>query len=238
LPIFPQIDLIMTNDIKLHPSWLIHLETEFNKPYMQDLKTFLVSEKQQGKQILPPASQWFNALNSMPFENLKVVILGQDPYPTQGHAHGLCFSVMPEVKPLPKSLLNINKELMDDLGIDNSHSGYLQSWADQGVLLLNSVLTVERGNANAHQGKGWELFTDAIIQLINEKTEHIVFILWGAYAQKKGALIECNKHHILKSAHPSPLSAYRGFFGSKPFSTTNNYLTAHDRTPINWALAR
>ncbi len=225
-----------TDDIKLDPSWLKHLQGEFEKPYMHELKAFLLDEKQQGKVILPPAKQWFNALNSMPFEKLKVVILGQDPYPTEGHAHGLCFSVLPEVKPLPKSLLNINKELMEDLGIDNSHSGYLQSWADQGVLLLNSVFTVERGNANAHQGKGWEHFTNAIIQSINENAENIVFILWGAYAQKKSALIDENKHRILKSAHPSPLSAYRGFWGSKPFSKTNDYLASQGKTPINWTI--
>lgn len=227
----------MNQNIKLEISWLAHLAGEFEKPYMNQLKEFLNEEKQQGKTILPPASQWFNALNSMPFEQLKVVILGQDPYPTEGHAHGLCFSVLPEVKPLPKSLLNINKELLDDLAIDNSHSGNLQSWADQGVLLLNSVLTVERGNANAHQGKGWEHFTDAIIQTINDNTENVVFILWGAYAQKKGALINTDKHHIITSAHPSPLSAYRGFWGSKPFSQTNDYLIDHGKQKINWALA-
>lgn len=225
------------NEIKLDQSWLVHLEGEFDKPYMKALKDFLVEEKQQGKTILPKASEWFNALNSMPFEKLKVVILGQDPYPTAGHAHGLCFSVMPDVQPLPKSLLNLNKELLDDLNIDNSHSGYLQSWAEQGVLLLNSVLTVERGNANAHQGKGWEQFTDAIIQTINDKTENTVFILWGSYAQKKGALINVDKHYVLKSVHPSPLSAYRGFFGSKPFSKTNDYLINHNKTPIDWALS-
>jgi len=226
----------MINDTEIDSSWSQHLQGEFDKPYMQELNIFLANEVQQGKTILPPASQWFNALNSMPFENLKVVILGQDPYPTEGHAHGLCFSVLPEVKPLPKSLLNINKELIEDLGIDNSHTGYLQSWADQGVLLLNSVLTVERGNANAHQGKGWEHFTDAIIKNINDNSDNIVFILWGAYAQKKGALIDESKHHILKSAHPSPLSAYRGFWGSKPFSKTNIYLNAQGKKPINWAL--
>ncbi|MCL4113070.1 UNVERIFIED_CONTAM: hypothetical protein GTU68_049992 [Idotea baltica] len=203
---------------------------------MQQLKEFLKQEKHEGKSILPPASDWFNALNSTPFDQLKVVILGQDPYPTIGHAHGLSFSVLPEVKPLPKSLLNINKELLDDVGIDNSHTGHLQSWADQGVLLLNSVLTVESANANAHQGKGWEQFTDAIIQTINDKTENIVFILWGAYAQKKGALIDSEKHHIIKSAHPSPLSAYRGFWGSKPFSKTNEYLHKNGKQKINWAL--
>jgi len=226
----------MNNEIKLNKSWLEHLENEFNQSYMQELKEFLLIEKQQGKTILPPPSHWFNALNSLSFETLKVVILGQDPYPTEGHAHGLCFSVLPEVKPLPKSLLNINKELLDDIGIDNSHTGYLQQWADQGVLLLNSVLTVEKGNANAHQGKGWEQFTDAIINSININSNDVVFILWGAYAQKKGMLIDSDKHYILKSAHPSPLSAYRGFFGSKPFSKTNAYLIKNGKTPINWAL--
>jgi uracil-DNA glycosylase len=226
----------MNSEIKLEQSWLEHISNEFDKPYMQELKTFLLSEKQNGKTILPPASLWFNALNSTPFDKVKVVILGQDPYPTAGHAHGLCFSVLPEVKPLPKSLLNINQELKSDLAIDNSHNGYLQSWADQGVLLLNAVLTVEQGNANAHQGKGWEEFTDAIIQTINEQKEHVVFILWGAYAQKKGVHIDAGKHHIIKSAHPSPLSAYRGFFGSKPFSETNQYLIKVGKQPIDWAL--
>ena len=228
--------MTINQNIQLDSSWLTHLQDEFKKPYMDDLKSFLLVEKQQGKVILPKASEWFNALNSMPFDDLKVVILGQDPYPTKGHAHGLCFSVLPDVKPLPKSLLNINKELLDDVGIDNSHSGYLQAWADQGVLLLNSVFTVEQSNANAHQGKGWEQFTDAIIESINEHSEHIVFILWGAYAQKKGALIDTDKHCVLKSVHPSPLSAYRGFFGSKPFSKTNAYLLQHNKTAINWAL--
>jgi uracil-DNA glycosylase len=164
------------------------------------------------------------------------VILGQDPYPTKGHAHGLCFSAMPEVKPLPKSLININKELLEDLGVDNSHTAYLQSWADQGVLLLNAVLTVEEGNANSHQGKGWEIFTDAIIQAINDQKEDVVFILWGAYAQKKGVHIDSSKHHVITSAHPSPLSAYRGFWGSKPFSQTNTYLEQSGKTPINWRI--
>ena len=226
----------MNTNIKLDPSWLEHIGEEFNKPYMGDLKAFLLKEKAQGKNILPPASLWFNAMNSMSFDKLKVVILGQDPYPTPGHAHGLCFSVLPEVKPLPKSLLNINTELKDDLGIDNSHNGYLQSWADQGVLLLNAVLTVEQGKPNSHQGRGWETFTDAIIQTINQEKEHVVFILWGAYAQKKAAHIDNRKHHIIKSAHPSPLSAYRGFFGSKPFSQTNQYLEKMGKEPINWQL--
>jgi len=226
----------MKSSIKLNKSWLAQIGDEFDKPYMQELKQFLIDEKAKGKNILPPAPLWFNALNSMPFEKLKVVIIGQDPYPTVGHAHGLCFSVMPEVKPLPKSLLNINKELMDDLSIDNSHTGYLQSWAEQGVLLLNTALTVEQGNANSHQGKGWETFTDAIIKAVNDNKEHVVFILWGANAQKKQIAINTDKHRIIKSVHPSPLSAYRGFFGSKPFSRTNQYLEHFSEDPIDWQL--
>ncbi len=224
----------MINDIKLEESWLEQIGAEFDRPYMQELKQFLLKEKLNNKNILPESALWFNALNSTMFEDVKVVILGQDPYPTKGHAHGLCFSAMPEVKPLPKSLLNINKELIEDLGVDNSHTAYLQSWADQGVLLLNAVLTVEEGNANSHQGKGWEEFTDAIIQAINNKKENIVFILWGAYAQKKSILIDASKHHVIKSVHPSPLSAYRGFFGSKPFSKTNSFLKQSNKKPINW----
>lgn len=226
----------MMTDIKLEASWLAQIGDEFEKPYMAQLKQFLMDEKAKGKTILPPSSLWFNALNSMPFESLNVVIIGQDPYPTEGHAHGLCFSVLPDVKPLPKSLLNINKELMEDLNIDNSHTGCLQRWADQGVLLLNTALTVERGNANSHQGKGWETFTDAIIEIINDKKEHVVFILWGANAQKKQALIDTQKHRIIKSVHPSPLSAYRGFFGSKPFSKTNQFLQEFQLPPIDWQL--
>lgn len=222
--------------VKLAPSWLKQIGEEFNQSYMQELKSFLQNEKALGKQILPKGSQWFNALNSTPFEDVKVVILGQDPYPTIGHAHGLCFSVMPEVSPLPKSLLNINKELEEDVGVSNHHSGYLQPWAEQGVLLLNAVLTVEAGKANAHQNKGWEQFTDAIIHRLNEGRENLVFILWGSYAKKKGAFINQQRHLVISSPHPSPLSAYRGFFGSKPFSKTNSYLTSHGLSPINWQL--
>ena len=226
----------MNTTVDLHPSWLAAIESEFDQPYMQQLKTFLAQEKAAHKQILPHSSLWFNALNSTPLDQVKVVILGQDPYPTPGHAHGLCFSAMPEVKPLPKSLQNINKELIDDLGINNTHTAYLQPWAEQGVLLLNAVLTVEAGNANSHQGKGWEGFTDAIIRAINEQSESVVFILWGSYAQKKAAFIDSDKHCLIKSAHPSPLSAYRGFWGSKPFSKTNDYLQQQGKTPINWQL--
>ena len=226
----------MQNNIKLDPSWLAILQDEFEKTYIQNLKEFLVYEINIDKKILPKASLWFNALNSTPLNRVKVVIIGQDPYPTIGHAHGLCFSVLPEVKPLPKSLLNINKELFDDLGIDNFHTGYLQPWADQGVLLLNAVLTVEAGKSNSHQRKGWEIFTDKIIEIINRECDNVIFILWGSYAQKKGSAIDGTKHLIIKSPHPSPLSAYRGFFGSKPFSRTNNYLKINNKTIINWKL--
>jgi len=226
----------MNNNIKLEASWLKHLKNEFSKPYMQNLKEFLQSEKAQGKNILPKGSLWFNALNSTPLEKVKVVILGQDPYPTIGHAHGLCFSAMPEVKPLPKSLINIYKELQNDLGIDNFHTPYLQPWAKQGVLLLNAVLTVEAGKSNSHQGRGWEQFTDKIIEIVNKKCDNVVFILWGSYAQKKGVSIDTTKHMIIKSPHPSPLSAYRGFFGSRPFSRTNSFLISKGKDAINWKL--
>lgn len=224
----------MKNNINLEASWLAHLEDEFNKPYMKELKNFLIEEKRLGKNILPKASLWFNALNSTPLDKVKVVILGQDPYPTVGHAHGLCFSALPDVKPLPKSLINIYKELQEDLGIDNSHTAYLQPWAEQGVLLLNAVLTVEAGKSNAHAGRGWEQFTDRIIEVVNHNCQNVVFILWGAYAQKKGASIDISRHMIIKSAHPSPLSAYRGFWGSKPFSRTNSYLKSVGKDEIDW----
>ncbi|SFV56012.1 Uracil-DNA glycosylase, family 1 [hydrothermal vent metagenome] len=224
----------MKNSISLEASWLAYLEDEFNKPYMKQLKKFLVEEKKLGKNILPKASLWFNALNSTPLEKVKVVILGQDPYPTVGHAHGLCFSALPDVKPLPKSLINIYKELQEDLGINNFHTSYLQPWAEQGVLLLNAVLTVEAGKSNSHAGKGWEQFTDKIIEIINQNCQNVVFILWGAYAQKKGVSIDSSRHMIIKSAHPSPLSAYRGFWGSKPFSRTNNYLKSVGKNEIEW----
>lgn len=228
----------LPNDLlhELPHDWQSVLENERQQPYMQNLQKFLAAEQQQGKAILPLENHWFNALQSTPLNKVKVVILGQDPYPTIGHAHGLCFSVLPQVKPLPKSLLNINKELLTDIQVDNRHTGFLQPWAEQGVLLLNAVLTVEAGQANSHQNKGWETFTDAIIQAINTQREHCVFILWGAYAQKKGKMIDRNRHLVIESPHPSPLSAYRGFFGSRPFSQTNDYLTAHSNRAINWQL--
>lgn len=215
------------------PSWDSHLKPELEKDYMHSLKAFLRDEKTAGKVIFPHSSLWFNALNSTPLDEVKVVILGQDPYPTPGHAHGLCFSVQPDVKPIPKSLINIYKELESDLGIRNSN-GNLQSWADQGVLLLNSVLTVQSGNANSHQGKGWEAFTDKIIAVINALPRPVAFVLWGAYAQKKGAVIDTSRHLVIRSPHPSPLSAHRGFFGSRPFSQINQFLSAQGQSPIDW----
>ncbi|MGM0541180.1 MAG: uracil-DNA glycosylase [Pseudomonadota bacterium] len=223
---------------ELPHDWHSVLKNELQQPYMQCLQKFLASEQRQGKTILPPENLWFNALQSTPFNQVKVVILGQDPYPTIGHAHGLCFSVLPEVKPLPKSLQNINKELLTDIQVDNSHTGFLQPWAEQGVLLLNAVLTVEAGKTGSHQNKGWETFTDAIIQAVNTQREHCVFILWGAYAQKKGKIIDRNRHLVIESPHPSPLSAYRGFFGSRPFSRTNDSLITHSHQPIDWQLPR
>jgi uracil-DNA glycosylase len=225
----------MHDNIQLIDSWKTRLSSEFEKDYMLQLRQFLIEEKQLGKIIFPHSKLWFNALNTTPFESVKVVILGQDPYPTPGHAHGLCFSVKADVKPLAKSLINIYKELEDDLAIQNT-IGYLQSWAEQGVLLLNSVLTVEAGKANSHQGKGWELFTDAIIKQLNQSETPIIFVLWGAYAQKKGQLIDAAKHSIIKSPHPSPLSAYRGFFASKPFSKINQFLEKNQLQPINWKI--
>jgi len=214
-------------------SWAEHLLPELEKDYMKSLRGFLSNEKAHHRAILPHSSLWFNALSSTPLEQVKVVILGQDPYPTPGHAHGLCFSVLPDVRPLPKSLINIYKELKEDMGIDNTH-GNLQNWANQGVLLLNSVLTVASGQANAHQGKGWETFTDRIISVVNEQPQPVVFVLWGAYAQKKGAFIDSNRHLVIRSPHPSPLSAYRGFYGSKPFSKINAFLKKNALTPIDW----
>jgi len=224
------------SNIKLEESWLKELRDEFDKEYMINLREFLIGEMKKGKVVLPKPSLWFNALNSTPLDRVKVVIIGQDPYPTIGHAHGLAFSVLPDVKPLPKSLQNIYKELKDDLKIDNFHTGYLMPWAKQGILLINAVLTVEANKSNSHQGKGWEIFTDRIIDIVNEKLENVVFVLWGAYAQRKGLRVDSSKHLILKAPHPSPLSAFRGFFGSKPFSKINEYLLKHNKEPINWQL--
>ena len=227
--------MIKADQLAFDESWADALLPEFDKDYMRSLKAFLREEKDKGKVILPHSSLWFNALKSTPLDKVRVVILGQDPYPTPGHAHGLCFSVMPEVRPLPKSLINIFQELDDDLGIKNQN-GNLQRWADQGVLLLNSVLTVERGLANSHQGMGWEIFTDKVISVVNGLESPVVFVLWGAYAQKKGAVIDVARHLVIRAPHPSPLSAYRGFFGSRPFSKINEFLKASGRAEIDWTV--
>jgi uracil-DNA glycosylase len=221
--------------IKLHSSWLEVIGDEFDKPYMQQLRLFLEQEKKNGKTIYPPGSLWFNALNSTPYDQVKVVILGQDPYHGPGQAHGLCFSVKKGVA-FPPSLQNIFKEIQQDLGLPIPAHGCLQQWADQGVLLLNAVLTVEANRAASHQGRGWETFTDAIVAALNRKTEPLVFLLWGSYAQKKGAIIDREKHCVLQSPHPSPLSAHRGFFGNRHFSKTNAYLKQHGLTEIDWAI--
>ena len=220
---------------KIHPSWLQHLQGEFDQPYMQQLKQFLQAEKQRGKVIFPAGSLWFNALNTTPFDKVKVVILGQDPYHGPGQAHGLCFSVLPGVA-FPPSLLNIFKEIEQDLGHPLPGSGSLQAWAEQGVLLLNATLTVEQARAGSHQGQGWETFTDRAIQCLNEQRENIVFLLWGSYAQKKGQFIDAAKHCVLKAPHPSPLSAYRGFFGCGHFSAANDYLVKQGQSAIDWRL--
>lgn len=222
-----------TPSVKLDASWMAQIGGEFDKSYMRDLKQFLVAEKAAGKVIYPQGDRWFNAFNSAPFEQVKVVILGQDPYHGPGQAHGLCFSVLPGV-PFPPSLLNIFKELKADLGCEMPASGCLQHWADQGVLLLNATLTVERGKAGSHQGKGWEQFTDRAIQQLNEHREGLVFMLWGSYAQKKGQFIDTSRHLVLKAPHPSPLSAHRGFMGCGHFSAANRYLEERGEQPIRW----
>lgn len=211
------------------------LEPEFRQPYMQELRTFLQREKQSGKQIFPPGDKIFNALDTTPFDEVRVVILGQDPYHGQGQAHGLCFSVLPGVR-IPPSLQNIYQELNDDLGVTSPGHGCLTYWAQQGVLLLNAVLTVEAGQANSHQNKGWEQFTDAVVKLLNDRHDGLVFMLWGSYAQRKGKAIDRRRHLVLQAPHPSPLSAYRGFLGCRHFSKANQYLQQHNRTPIDWQL--
>jgi len=225
----------MTNSATLHPSWQAVIGDEFNKPYMQSLRSFLAEQKSAGKTIYPPMPLIFNAFNSTPFEKVRVVIIGQDPYHGDGQAHGLSFSV-PEGIKLPPSLRNIFKEIEADLGVSMSTSGDLTAWAQQGVLLLNATLTVEQAAAGSHQKKGWEEFTDAAIRALNEKRQGIVFVLWGSYAQKKGAFIDTSKHLVLKSVHPSPLSAHRGFFGNKQFSQINQYLESQGQAAIKWQL--
>ena len=221
--------------IQLEASWLEHLQDEFEQDYMQQLRAFLREEKSAGKVIYPPGKQMFNAFNQTPLPDVKVVILGQDPYHGPGQAHGLCFSVSPGV-PLPPSLVNIYKEIEHELGVSMPTSGCLSSWARQGVLLLNSVLSVERARAASHQGRGWERFTDRSIEVVNRQCEEVVFMLWGAYAQRKGAIIDEQRHCVLRAPHPSPLSAHRGFFGCGHFRQANEYLQARQRGPIDWHL--
>jgi len=221
--------------VQLRPSWKSRIGGEFEQEYMQNLRQFLIQEKGAGKIIYPEGKNIFNAMNLLPFEEVKVVIIGQDPYHGPGQAHGLCFSVMPGVAP-PPSLKNIFQEIHADLGITPANHGCLKSWAEQGVLLLNSVLTVEMNRAASHQGKGWEYFTDAIIKMLNSEHSGLVFFLWGGYAQKKGAIIDKKRHLVLQSVHPSPLSAHRGFFGNKHFSKANSYLNDQSKSPINWEL--
>lgn len=220
---------------RMHESWMRMVGAEFDKPYMRALRTFLSEEKQQGKIIYPRGAQIFNAFNHTHFDDVKVVLLGQDPYHGPGQAHGLCFSVRPGIKP-PPSLVNIFKEINSDLGIPVPGHGCLDAWSKQGVLLLNSVLTVEQANAGSHAGKGWETFTDKVIETLNDQRDGLVFLLWGSYAQKKGQLIDESKHLVLKAPHPSPLSSHRGFFGCKHFSRTNQYLKSIAKTPIDWSL--
>ena len=220
---------MITND------WLTALGGEFHKPYYRQLFEFVKNEYNTTV-VFPPADDIFNAFHLTPLSKVKVVILGQDPYHNENQAHGLSFSVLPTQKDIPPSLVNIYQELHDDLGCYIPNNGYLKKWADQGVLLLNTVLTVRAHQANSHQGKGWEHFTDAAIRILNEQDRPIVFILWGAYAQKKAAFLNNPHHLILKSAHPSPLSVYRGFWGSKPFSKTNDFLVANGVEPIDWQI--
>jgi uracil-DNA glycosylase len=208
---------------------------EFDQPYMDKLKQFLAEEKSKGKVIYPAGSNWFAAFNDTPFDQVKVVILGQDPYHGPHQAHGLCFSVLPGVA-VPPSLRNMYQELQTDVGMPAPDHGCLTSWAEQGVLLLNATLTVEQGNAGAHQGRGWEQFTDRAVQVLNEQREGLVFLLWGSYAQKKGAFIDAARHLVLKAPHPSPLSAYRGFFGCKHFSLVNQYLLQKGLSAIDWSV--
>jgi len=224
-----------TDQIKLQHGWLDRLRAEFAKPYMAELKRFLVDEKANGKRIFPKGSEWFRALDLTPPDKVRVVILGQDPYHGLKQAHGLCFSVPGGVQP-PPSLQNIYKELESDLGIKRPSHGFLEHWAKQGVLLLNSVLTVEMGRAASHRDRGWERFTDAVVAEVNAKPEPVVFLLWGSYAQKKAAFVDEARHLVLKAPHPSPLSAHSGFFGCRHFSKANAFLASRGLAPIDWAL--
>lgn len=219
-------------DVKIESSWKNLLAEEFSKPYFEELAAF-VKEEYQSKKVFPPPKDIFKAFDLCPLDKVKVVILGQDPYHGPGQAHGLCFSVNQDI-PMPPSLVNIYKEIQSDLGGENPAHGNLEHWAEQGVFLLNATLTVIAHNAGSHQKKGWETFTDEVIRLISEKKEHVVFMLWGAYAQDKAWMIDESKHLILKAPHPSPLSAHRGFFGCKHFSQANDYLSSKGSEKIEW----
>lgn len=219
-------------NVKMEASWKTLLKEEFEKPYFQDLVEF-IKEEYEHHRIYPPGSQIFNAFDFSPLEETRVVIIGQDPYHGPRQANGLCFSVSEGV-PMPPSLLNIFKELKADLGKEIPPHGSLEKWARQGVLLLNATLTVRSGSPGSHQNQGWEEFTDAVIKKVAEAKSGLVFILWGAYAQKKGAMIDENRHYVIKSAHPSPFAAHRGFFGSRPFSKTNEYIMKNGGNAIDW----
>ncbi len=216
-------------------TWTEALGEEKRQPYFQQILDTVKAERESGQIIYPPAADVFNAFKATEFDRVKVVILGQDPYHGEGQAHGLAFSVLPDIKKIPPSLINIYKELASDIsGFQIPKHGYLQHWAEQGVLLLNTVLTVRAHQANSHASLGWERFTDTVVHRLAEQREHLVFILWGSHAQKKGAFIDRSRHLVLTSPHPSPLSASRGFFGSKPFSQANAYLQSHGESPIDW----
>ncbi len=224
----------MSETIQLESSWKSRLLPEFQKHYMKNLKAFLQEEIKNNKRIYPKGKEYFLALDLTPFEKVKVVILGQDPYHGPNQAHGLCFSVLPKVS-VPPSLVNIYKELKQDLNIPIVHHGFLRSWAEQGVLLLNNTLTVEAGKAGSHKDKGWERFTDQIIQLLNEERENLVFLLWGRFAGEKGRIVNTAKHCVLTAAHPSPFSADKGFFGCRHFSKANEFLKSNGIEPIDWS---
>lgn len=226
----------MATDIRLREEWLSLLEAEFKQDYMVELSTFLRSEKASGKRIYPPGNEFFAALDATPPSAVKVVVLGQDPYHGEGQAHGLSFSVKGRQR-IPPSLQNIFRELHEDLGVTVPSRGDLSGWAEQGVLLLNSVLSVEHGAAGSHQGRGWERFTDAVVAAVNASELPVVFMLWGAHAQRKGATVDTDKHCVLTAPHPSPLSAHRGFFGCRHFSQANAFLLAKGRQSVDWSLS-
>ena len=221
--------------LQLDPTWRTRLAAEFDKPYMLELQQFLRAERAAGKQIYPAEHAVFSAFAHTPWSQVRVVILGQDPYHGPGQANGLCFSVRAGVEP-PPSLRNIYREIHDDLGCPMPDHGDLTRWADQGILLLNSVLSVEAAQAGSHRGRGWERFTDHVVDVLSREREGLVFLLWGSYAQNKGARIDLNRHLVLSAPHPSPLSAYRGFFGCRHFSQANRYLQSRGQPPIDWRL--